>query len=299
MKNLSDTEQLFIGVDGGGTKCRACLYTSDLEIRGSGVGGPANPFHGEAQAQASIVSAVEMALVDAGLPVSTIANLIVGAGLAGVNVPAVFESMNAWQHPFKKLYLTTDLHIACIGAHNQNKGAVIVCGTGSCGYSFVNGKETMIGGHGFLLGDKGSGAWLGLEAIKAVLLAHDYLGPTTMLSKLICNYLQAEGIVIVEKMSAAKSSDYAQLARFIFEAVKENDEVATNILREGAAYIDAVAEQLWETQPSRMSIIGGLSEYLTPWLKPDVIAKLSPAFNPPEFGAVYFARQETFDLANN
>jgi glucosamine kinase len=291
MKNVGDTEQLFIGVDGGGTKCRACLYTSDLRILGSGLGGPSNPFHGEAQAQASIVKAIEMALVDAKLPVSTIANLIVGAGLAGVNVPAVFKSMSAWQHPFKKLYLTTDLHIACIGAHSQNKGAVIVCGTGSCGYSFINGEETMIGGHGFLLGDKGSGAWLGLEAIKAMLLAHDNLGPATMLRELISSYLSAEGIMVVEKLSAATSSNYAKLASFVFEAAKQNDEVATNILREGAAYIDAVAEQLWAKQPSRMSLIGGLSELIIPWLKPSVVANLSPPINPPELGAVYFAQQ--------
>ena len=284
------SEQLFVGVDGGGTKCRARVYTSNLELLGSGLGGPSNPFHGEAQAQASIINAIEMALVDANLPLSAAANLIVGAGLAGVNVPAVLESMNAWQHPFKKLYLTTDLHIACLGAHNQDKGAVIVSGTGSCGYSFVDGKSTMIGGHGFLLGDKGSGAWLGLEAIKAVLLDYDNLGPATVLSKLISSHLQAEGIMIVEKLSAAKSSDYAHLAHFIFEAARENDEVATNILREGAAYIDAVAEKLWETKPGRMTLMGGLSELITPYLKPSVVADLSPAINPPEFGAVYFAK---------
>ena len=291
VKNLGDTEQLFVGVDGGGTKCRACVYNSDLEIIGSGVGGPSNPFHGEAQAQASIINAIKMALVDAGLPPSSANSLIVGAGLAGVNVPAVFESMNAWQHPFKKLYLTTDLHIACLGAHNQDKGAVIVSGTGSCGYSLVNGKSTMIGGHGFLLGDKGSGAWLGLEAVKAVLLAQDNLGPQTFLNKLISDYLNATGILIVEKLSAAKSSDYAQLARFVFEAVHHGDDVAKNILREGAAYIDALAEKLWETQPGRMAFIGGLSELLIPWLKPTVVENLSPSINPPEFGAVYFAKQ--------
>ncbi|RYY76645.1 MAG: ATPase [Gammaproteobacteria bacterium] len=289
---MSDSEELFVGVDGGGTKCRACVYTSDLELLGSGLGGPSNPFHGEAQAQASIVEAIEMALVDAKLPVSTIANLIVGAGLAGVNVPAVFESMNAWQHPFKKFYLTTDLHVACLGAHDSDEGAVIVSGTGSCGYSYVNGTAIMIGGHGFLLGDKGSGAWLGLESVKAVLLAQDNLGPQTLLNKLISDYLNATGIMIVEKMSAAKSSDYAQLARFVFEAAHHGDDVATTILREGAVYIDALADRLWETNPGRMSIIGGLAEYLTPWLKPGVVTKLSPAINPPEFGAVYFARQQ-------
>lgn len=287
-----DSKNFFIGIDGGGTKCCACVCTADGEVLGAGIGGPSNPFHNEAQAKASIIEAVEIALTNAGLPISAKANLIAGVGLAGVNVPAIYETMNAWQHPFKKMYLTTDLRIACLGAHNQDEGAVIVSGTGSCGYSLVNGKTTMIGGHGFPFGDKGSGAWLGLEALKAVLLAHDNLGSHTFLSELISKHLHAEGIMIVEKMGAAKSNDYAQLARFVFEAAKSNDEVAVNILHEGAAYINAVAEKLWETQPGRMSFIGGLSESLMPWLASSVVANLSNPINQPEFGAVYFARQQ-------
>jgi len=293
MEKLSnlDSEQLFVGIDGGGTKCCACLCTANGNVLGTGVAGPSNPFHGEAQAQASIVQAVELAFADASLHIFDMANIIVGAGLAGMNVPAVYESMSRWQHPFKKMYFTTDLYIACLGAHNQDEGAVIVTGTGSCGYSLVNGKTTMIGGHGFPVGDKGSGAWLGLEAVKAVLLAHDKLGPQSLLNTLISNHLNATGIMIVEKMGVAKSNDYAQLARFVFEAANANDEVAIKILREGASYIDSVAEKLWETKPGRMSFIGGLSEVLIPWLKPSVATKLSPAINPPELGAVYFARQ--------
>ncbi len=166
-----DTAPLFIGIDGGGTKCRARLLSTEDKVLGTGLGGSANPFHGEAQAKASIVCAVNMALADAGLPSTEIANLIAGVGLAGVNLPSVFDAMNQWDHPFKKMYLTTDLHIACLGAHNRDEGAVLIAGTGSCGYSFVNGKATIVGGHGFPFGDKCSGAWIGLEAVKAVLLA--------------------------------------------------------------------------------------------------------------------------------
>lgn len=287
-----DTAPLFIGIDGGGTKCRARLLSAEDKVLGTGLGGSANPFHGEAQAKASIVCAVNMALADAGLPSSEITNLIAGVGLAGVNLPSVFDAMNRWDHPFKKMYLTTDLHIACLGAHCRNEGAVIVAGTGSCGYSFVNDKATMLGGHGFTLGDKGSGAWIGLEAVKAVLLAFDNLSPQTYLSDLIGDHLQAKGVLIVDKMGAAKSSDYAQLARFVLEAAEQKDEVAIKIMHEGADYMSALAEKLWATGPSRMSLIGGLSESLMPWLKPSVAANLSNPMSQPEFGAVYFARQQ-------
>lgn len=283
---------LFIGIDGGGTKCRARLFSADDKVLGTGVGGPANPLHGQAQAQASIVQAVNMALAEAGLAHSDARHLIAGVGLAGVNLPSLFEVMNAWHHPFKKMHLTTDLHIACLGAHLCNEGAVMIVGTGSCGYSYVNGKATIIGGHGFPFGDKCSGAWMGLEAIKAVLLASDNLGAQTCLVDLIGDHLQAKGVMIVDKMGAAKSSDYAQLARFVFEAADLHDEVAVNILREGADYMSAVAEQLWQTAPNRMSLMGGLSGAIAPWLKPNVAAKLSNPISQPEFGAVYFAKQQ-------
>jgi len=291
MPNL-DSDQLFIGIDGGGTKCRARLFSADDKVLGTGIGGPANPLHGQSQAKASILHAVEMALTEAGLPNAVAGSLIAGVGLAGVNLPSLFDVMNAWHHPFKKMYLTTDLHIACLGAHTQDEGAVMIAGTGSCGYSFVKGKATILGAHGFPFGDKCSGAWIGLEAVKAVLLESDNLGPRTSLSDLIGDHLNARGVMIVDKMGSAKSSDYAKLARFVLEAANANDEVAVKIMREGADYMSAVAERLWETGPSRMSLIGGLSGPLTPWLKPSIAASLSNPISQPEFGAVYFAKQQ-------
>lgn len=287
-----ESGQIFIGIDGGGTKCRARLFTADDKVLGTGVGGPANPFHGQSQTESSILQAVEIALTEAGLPYSAVGDLIAGVGLAGVNLPSVFAAMNNWRHPFKKMYLTTDLHIACLGAHRSDEGAVIIAGTGSCGYSYVNGRATTIGGHGFPYGDKCSGAWIGLEAVKAVLLASDDLGPQTCLVDSIGDHLGVSGVMIVDKMGAAKSSDYAELAHFVLEAADLNDEVAVKIMREGAAYLSAVAEKLWQTNPGRMALIGGLSGRITPWLKPGIAASLSNPISQPEFGAVYFAKQQ-------
>lgn len=285
-------QTLYIGIDGGGTKCRASIMTEDLQVLGTGVGGPANPFHGVQQAKDSIRTAAELALIDAGLPPAAMSQLVAGAGLAGVNVPSLYEVMNAWHHPFKHMFLTTDLHIACLGAHNRDEGAVMIAGTGSCGYSYVKQSALFLGGHGFPIGDKGSGAWMGLEAIQAVLLDFDSLGPNTMLSRSISEFLQAEGVMIVDKMFGAKSSDYAKFAIFVVDAADAGDEVAINIVKEGAAYMSAVASRLWATEPGRMSIIGGLAPRLIPWMDKEMADNLSPALYQPEFGAVYFAKQQ-------
>lgn len=292
-------QTLFIGIDGGGTKCRASIMTADLQVLGTGIGGPANPFQGVQQAKDSIRTAAELALIDAGLPPSVMGELIAGAGLAGVNVPSLYDVMSAWEHPFKEMHLTTDLHIACLGAHNHDEGAVMICGTGSCGYSFVNGHSLFIGGHGFPIGDKGSGAWMGLEAIQAILLASDDLGPKTSLSESIGDFLQASGVMIVDRMFGARQGDYAKFAIFVVDAADAGDAVAISIAKEGAAYMSAVARKLWATQPGRMSIIGGLAPRLIPWMEQDVASNLSSALFQPEFGAVYFAKQRYKQAHNN
>lgn len=284
-------EKLYLGIDGGGTKCRARIISASDNVLGTGVGGPANPLHGVQQTLNSIKTATELALLDASLPASAISSLIAGVGLAGVNLPSLFDVIDNWQHPFKSMFLTTDLHIACLGAHNRDDGAVMVAGTGSCGYSYVNGKATILGAHGFPFGDIGSGAWMGLEAIKAVLLASDNLGPQTILSDLIGEHLQAKGVMIVDKMAGAKSSDYAKLAIFVLDAADLGDEISLGIVKQGASYMSAVAEKLWETKPPRMSLLGGLSHRLIPWMKPTVAESLSPALSQPEFGAVYYAKK--------
>lgn len=291
-------QPLFIGIDGGGTKCRASIMTANLQVLGTGVGGPANPFHGVQQAKDSIRTAAELALIDAGLPPSAMGELIAGAGLAGVNVPSLYEVMSAWEHPFKEMHLTTDLHIACLGAHNRDEGAVMICGTGSCGYSFVNNQSLFIGGHGFPIGDKGSGAWMGLEAIQAILLASDDLGPQSNLSESIGEFLQASGVMIVDRLFGSKQGDYAKFAIFVVDAADAGDAVATSIVKEGAAYMSDVARKLWATNPGRMSIIGGLAPRLIPWMDKGMVDHLSPALYQPEFGSVYFAKQRS-KLSNN
>lgn len=283
---------LYIGIDGGGSKCRASIYSAADELLGTGVGGPANPLHGVERTLESMQTATELALADAGLPSSLKSELIAGIGLAGVNLPSLFQIINQWRHPFARMHLTTDLHIACLGAHKKNEGAVLVAGTGSCGYAWKDGQSLVLGAHGFPFGDQCSGAWMGLEAIKAVLLASDGLGPDTGMRERIEDMLQAKGVMIVDKMAGATSREYARFAILVLDAAEADDPVARRILQEGADYLSAVANRLWNTGVSRMSFIGGLSQRLIPWLDESVARRLSEPLAPPEYGAVFFAREQ-------
>ena len=118
MLSSSDNNEIFLGIDGGGTKCKAIVMSGDNKILGTGIAGPANPLHGYEQAINSIVESAKLALKDAGIDESEIGNIVAGVGLAGVNLPVLFEKISQWEHPFKNMFLATDLLIACLGAHD-------------------------------------------------------------------------------------------------------------------------------------------------------------------------------------
>ncbi|MGX7651860.1 MULTISPECIES: N-acetylglucosamine kinase [Shewanella] len=286
-------QPLFIGVDGGGSKCRATIYCADGTVLGTGVAGRANPLHGLAQTFESIQASTRLALLDAGMNESDSYLLVAGLGLAGVNVPRLYRDVTNWQHPFAAMYVTTDLHTACIGAHGGANGAVIITGTGSCGYAHVGDTSLSIGGYGFALGDKGSGAWLGLKAAEHVLLALDgFAVPTRLTDMLLNEFGVTDALGIVENLAGKSSSCYAALARSVLDCANEGDAVATAIVQEGADYISDMARKLFSLNPVRFSMIGGLAEPLQAWLGADVVAKISETLAPPELGAMYFAQQE-------
>ncbi|MEP4892109.1 MAG: BadF/BadG/BcrA/BcrD ATPase family protein [Aliiglaciecola sp.] len=293
MKNNAKPDgSLILGIDGGGTKCKAVLMSADNVVLGEGTAGPGNPVYGLEQAKDSITNSALMALKQAGIAPSELANITVGVGLAGVNLPNHYKTIMSWQHPFKQIFLATDLLIASLGAHNGGDGAVIVTGTGSCGFSYVNQTSTILGGHGFPQGDKGSGAWFGLRAVEQVLLSLDGLGKTTQLVEVMQRQLNVKNSEeLTEKVAGKPASFFAQLANCVFIAADAGDEIAISIAHEGADYISAMAEKLMSINPPRISLIGGLGRSLFPWLSNGLKNALSAPLSTPEVGAVYFARQ--------
>ena len=289
----SNKQQLFLGIDGGGSKCKAVVMSDESIILGTGISGPGNPLHGFEQATNSITESALLALKDAGLEHIALNQLIAGVGLAGVNLPVLFDQMSAWKHPFKEMFLATDLLVACLGAHQGADGAVMITGTGSCGFSYVDGHPYMLGAHGFPHGDKGSGAWFGLQAAKQVLLSIDGIVPKTSMTEVLLEKLSCkDDTALVENIAGKPATYYAQLANLVFDAAEQGDKVAKNIVKEGAEYINDIARTLWKKNPPRLSMIGGLTPRLRPWLDESIQAKLSDPLSPPEVGSVLFAKQQ-------
>ncbi|RHW77537.1 N-acetylglucosamine kinase [Colwellia sp. RSH04] len=299
MLTSSDNKsELFLGIDGGGSKCKAIVMNKDNEILGTGISGPGNPLHGFEQATHSITESAILALADAGMSDMPLSDLVAGVGLAGVNLPVLFDKMTAWEHPFKQMFLATDLLIACLGAHQGNDGAVMISGTGSCGFSCIDDEQFIIGAHGFPHGDKGSGAWFGLQAAKQVLLSLDGVVAPSIMNDVLLKKLQCkDDTELVEAIAGKVATYYAQLANLVFDAAEQGDKVALSIVEEGAEYINSIARTLLAKQPPRISMIGGLTPRLKPWLAQEIKVQLAEPQSPPEVGAVLFARKSLYKLS--
>ena len=260
----SSTEVVYVGIDGGGSTCKARVRGPGVE--GTGIAGPAHPFQ-------------------------DMPRLVAGVGLAGVNVPRYYDLMAHWQHPFAELHLTTDIHIACLSAHGGADGAVIVAGTGSVGYSCIDGVTSSYGGHGFPLGDKGSGAWMGLEAVRAALLTLDGLGPETTLLPAIEKHLGVRGLDVIDNLSRAGSRDFGALAPLVLEAAERGDAVATAIVRDGASYLDDMAAAMLATGARSVCLLGGLAGKIRRWMRSDLMQYLADPLQEADYGALLYAQR--------
>ena len=286
-------QSYFLGIDGGGSKCKARLEDAHGKVLGEYISGPANPMRDYEQTMTSVTEAIEGVFTKANLTFDNTSTTHAVIGLAGLNIPSCLRKMEKWQHPFASLQLTTDLHIACVGAHESTSGAIVIIGTGSSGLVCEEGRQLEYGGHGFLLGDKGSGAWFGAQSIRYALETIDHLQPSSpFITKLIESLDCQSAHNIVEQYAQASPAQFAQHAPVLFDYADLKDAVAVKIVKEGALYINQLCQQILQRNPQGLSLIGGLSLKLTPWLASDIQAQITPALNSPEVGAILIARQQ-------
>jgi len=160
-------KDIFIGVDGGGTKCKVRIEDAEGNLLGQARGGPAQIRISVDQAWQSILAAINEALKSTGISlVDKNYRFHAGFALAGTEVKEAVDDFLSRPHPFTNISLKSDAYAACLGAHGGKDGAIINIGTGVIGMRISGDEVIQVGGWGFPHGDEGGGAWLGLEAVR-------------------------------------------------------------------------------------------------------------------------------------
>src|SRR5688572_5885656 len=106
-------ETLLLGVDGGGTRCRARLCAPDGSLLGEAVNGPANIRLGLDQSLGSVMQVVRKSLAQAGLSAHDLPRITACLALAGASEPASLAAVQTRKFPFGQTIMTTDARAAC------------------------------------------------------------------------------------------------------------------------------------------------------------------------------------------
>ena len=295
---MTDTNALFLGIDGGSTNCRGRLRSSAGELLGEALSGPANSRLGIGLAQEQVVKVARATLDVAGFGENAMARTHVGLGLAGLHIAPDRDAFNAWQHPFASLKAATDAHIACLGAHAGDRdGGILILGTGSCGYGQVKGHPVNVGGWGFMLSDSASGAQVGLAALRVAIAALDGIREVSPMTDQIMFHFadsQEDMVLWAEKATAA---DYGEFAKVVVEFAGKNDPVAVKLMEKCGSDASAILRALAWRGINRISLMGGFAESVEPWLEADVAALLVPRKYDARDGAILLAGGDLLPLA--
>jgi glucosamine kinase len=291
MTAASQPDPLFVGVDGGGTGCRARIEDAKGCLLGTGIAGPAALRIGVDRALAEVEKACRVAFEEAGLGSDALSSVYAAVGLAGVGRKGVLDELVLRPHPFRSVIYAHDATIACIGAHGARDGGIVIVGTGSVGFAIVGGREVRVGGYGFPISDEGSGADLGLHAIRLALRAYDKRAVETSLTHDVMMRFHNDPFEAVAWMDHATATDYAIFAPLVMRHADAGDPVARRIIRDAAEQIDELVRRLSDCGASRVALLGGLASSMQPWLAPDVQHRLVPVEGDAVDGALHLARR--------
>ncbi|MGV9778560.1 N-acetylglucosamine kinase [Streptosporangium sp. NPDC003464] len=238
---------LVIGVDGGGTSTRCVVATESGEVVGRGYGRGANALSA-ADPGGSLRTALRAALetLDPGRVAGGVFGLA-GAGSAREQAEAV--ATRAWQAAglAGRPSVVPDMLAAFAGATEEPSGAVLIAGTGAVAARIEDRRLVRrVDGHGWLLGDEGSGTWIGRRAVRAVLAALDGRAAPTALHRGTLGGAPAHQIVSMVHQGIAEDGPawLARLAPEVESAAAAGDAAAVAILEEAARRLAGTVRSL-------------------------------------------------------
>ena len=271
-----------IGIDAGGTKTVCQLAEERGAIAGESRGPGANlQAAGELAVEKTLHNLMDEAM--AAHPGARIGAICVG--MAGVDRPGDAELVRGIMRRIgqgAKVLIVNDALVALEAGAPGLPGVVVIAGTGSICYGRnAAGQAARAGGWGYVLGDEGSGYWIGRHALRAVVREADRRGPRTSLTPKALKHFgvdRPQDLIHEIYYGGMRPGAIAALASEVQNAFAEGDAVAAGILevgvRELVSSAASVVTRLHLDQDAFVFVLSGGIFRAVPWMREQLMARL-------------------------
>ncbi|MEQ4568323.1 BadF/BadG/BcrA/BcrD ATPase family protein [Paenarthrobacter sp. CAP02] len=230
-----------IGLDIGGTKTRGVRFENGMPVRDASAG--SSNVQNVTREQAAANLAELFGSIGGGV----VEEVYAGAGGIDTDEDAqALADLIAPHAPGARITVVHDSRLL-LAAGGASTGVAVIAGTGSAAWGRNDaGEEARAGGWGYLLGDEGSGYWLGREAVRHSLRRMNQGLEPDRLSRAL---LESCGVEEPGKLIALFHSPdtgrrfWAQQARLVVEAADAGDGVSLALVQQAGADLADLAEQ--------------------------------------------------------
>lgn len=249
---------MYLTVDGGGSKLAAACFTEDFTVVARGRSGGVNTTQNRPE---SVREHVEECLAQVLRGVEAIDEaLVVFVGPRDLFAQALQNHVRVGRITF-----FDESHAALMAGSGREEGLLALSGTGSDVFYIRPGETMRVGGWGPVLGDQGSGTWIGLQAARAAVRELNEWGEKTLLTPLILRHFGAEADSwnIVRRVYGqnAPFPEMARLTPLCAQAAREGDEVALRIFSEAGrlmgVQMNTLLGGLKDVSPRDVTLCGG------------------------------------------
>jgi glucosamine kinase len=260
----------YLGIDGGGTHTRSLLISESGDILGRAVTGPSNVQQVSMQAlRDNLQQLLNQTFINLPDHIEYIASCFGLAGAATAkNRDDIRDTLvSLMPMSTEAPILTSDAHIALVGALANRPGLMLIAGTGSiCLGRDADGIIHRTGGWGATFDDLGSGYWIGQQAMQATLQESDGRRPSgpwqsNVLKRLSCNSI--EQLLSKVKTGEMSNSHIAALAPMVIQLSQAGVSDAADILNRAVLELVATISATYRKAKLRTAplvLVGGLLE---------------------------------------
>lgn len=242
---------VFLGVDGGGTKTRFALIDGRGRVLAQAqLGTTYHPQVGLDGVRDILARGVEQVLRDTSAERSDIRHAFFGLPAYGEDsrIAPLLQAIPNAVLGHDRYTCDNDMVCGWAGSLACADGINIVAGTGSIGYGQRRGAAARAGGWGEAFSDEGSAHWIAVQGLNAYSRMSDGRLPHGPLHALFNEELRLERdldiCAHIYGEQAYARGDLAQLSPLVAKAARQGDTVAMDIFRQAGRELAGIADAL-------------------------------------------------------